>query len=442
MNILVVEDEKAKRVTLETDLAEAGYAVCAVDSAHEALAHLKRNEIDVVIADLKLPGMDGMELLRSIKEVVSPSTEVMIITGYGSIPLAVEAMRNGAWDFISKPFDNRQLVPLLKGIEKKRATRDSALEIRSEEEFFGLDQAIVGQSHEMQRVRRLVRTCTGSDVNVLLIGETGTGKDLVGSVIHKQSKHRPFPFIKVSCSAYSDDLLEGELFGNESRSYAETDQRNCGRFELAQHGTVYLDDVEEITLKVQVKLLQVIEEKLCERVGSATPVKCDVRIIAATKIDLAERVEQKTFREDFYYRLKVLEIILPPLRNRIEDIPALAAYHVERISGGKQVEIPDKVMARLKDYHWPGNVRELVYMLERAYILGGGVFSLDQFDFAPKRSYSSQSSRNFKSAIEHAERELLEDALYTSKGNKALAARILDMKVSTFRDKLAKYGLS
>ena len=440
MKLLVVEDEKAKRITLEADLAQAGHAVCAVDCANGALDHLKKNEIDVVIADLKLPGMNGMELLRSIKEVVSPSTEVIIITGYGSVPLAVEAMRNGAWDFISKPFDNRQLIPLLKSIEKKKSTRDFALEAKPEE-FPGLDQAIIGQSHEMQRVRRLVRTCTESDVNVLLVGETGTGKDLVASIIQKQSKRRPFPFIKVSCSAYSDELIESELFGQGSNSFAETDQRNCGRFELAQHGTVCLDDVEQIPLKVQIKLLRVIEEKLCEKIGSATPVKCDVRIIAASKIDLAERIEQKAFREDLYYRLKVLEIILPPLRKRVEDIPLLADYHIKRISGGKQVELPDKVLSRLKDYNWPGNVRELVYMLERAYILGGGMFSLDQFDLSPKRLDFSESPPNFKSAIENAERELLEDALYKSKGNKALAARILDMKVSTFRDKLTKYGL-
>ena len=441
MTILVVEDDRAKRVTLSTDLSEAGYTVSAVSTAHEALDLLEREYVDVVIADMRLPGMDGMELLRLIKDEVSPSTEVIIITGYGSIPLAVESMRKGALDFVAKPFDNRQIIPLLQGIEKKRVSAGPFEEIRLTKEYPEIEQAIVGRSPQMRKLRKLVITCAESDTNVLLSGETGTGKDLIASLIHKHSKRSSFPFVKVSCAVFSERLIESELFGHEKGAFTGATHHKTGRFELTEHGTLYLDDVDDIPPKVQVKLLRVIEEKVFERVGSSTPKNCDIRIIASTKVDLTESIAQGPFREDLYYRLKVLEINVPPLRHRIEDIPLLATHYIKRISNGKEVEIPDKILDHLQKYNWPGNVRELAYMLERAYITGGGVLSMDQFEFEEARLAPARGPTDMKSIIEETERKLLKAALKKAGGNKNHAARSLGLKPSTFRDKLSKYEL-
>lgn len=441
MKVLIVEDDKTKRITLSADLSDAGYQVSAVENAHKAFDLLEQEFIDVVIADLRLPGMDGLELLNMIKSEVSPSTEVIIITGYGSIPLAVESMRKGALDFVAKPFDNRHILPLLKKIEEKQAPEDTCREVRPVKEYPELERAIVGRSPQVRRLRRLVATCADSGSNVLLSGETGTGKDLVASVIHRLSKRSSQPFVKVSCAVFSEQTIENELFGYEKGAFPGADQPKGGRLDLAEHGTLYLDDVENVPPKVQVKLLRVIEEGVFERVGSSTTVSCDVRIIASTKVDLAERIAEGSFREELYYRLKVCETKIPPLRERLEDIPLLAAYLLERISKGKQVELPDSIVSRLQRYSWPGNVRELAYILERAYITGQGVLSADQFDFSDFKKHPSRFPTDMKSIIEQTEKELLSAALKKAEGNKNHAARDLGMKPSTFRDKLSKYGL-
>jgi len=448
MKVLIVEDEKAKRITLSVDLSQAGYDVSAVENAHDAFDFLEREFIDVVIADLRLPGIDGLELLRLIKKEVSPATEVIIITGYGSIPLAVESMRDGALDFVAKPFDNLHIIPLLKNIEKKKNSKAPNLRLKpfvgvgSTPEYSEIDQAIVGRSPQMRRLKRLILTCAGSDVNMLLSGETGTGKDLIASVVHKHSKRSSLPFVKVSCSVFSEETIESEIFGCEQGPFSGSDHRKTGRIELTEQGTLYLDDVDHLPPKVQIKLLRVIEEKVFERVGSATAVNCDVRIIASTKVNLAEKIAQGLFREDLYYRLKVCGNHIPPLRERIEDIPLLAAHLIERISKGRQVEIPGEVIHRLENHHWPGNVRELAYMLERAYIIGQGVLTVDRLDFDGEDRSSTEFQVDMKSIVRRTEKDLLETALKKAGGNKNLAARSLGIKPSTFRDKLTKYGLA
>ena len=442
MKILVVEDDNAKRVTLACDLSQAGYIVDEARDGKEAIDIVQKNEIDVVIADLKLPGdVNGMELLRSIKNKLSPSTEVIMITGYGNIPLAVEAMRYGATDFISKPFDNNQIIPILKAIEDQKANKCPLNEITKSEESDELERILVGNSPQIRQLRRQIRTWANAECNVLLCGETGTGKDLVASVIHKLSDRHSHPFVKVSCAIFSEQLIESELFGHERGAFTGANQRKIGRFELAEQGTLYLDDVDDIPFKVQVKLLRVIEEKVFERVGSVNSIKCDARIIASTKVNLEEKIAQGTFREDLYYRLKVCETSISPLRERIEDIPLLAAHHIERISGETDSKIPDKVNALLQSYHWPGNVRELGYMLERAYINGEGTLSVNHFSIARDKQYSLDFPKKFKSVMEKTERELLEEAITKSEGNITHAARILGMKRTTFRDKLSKHGL-
>ena len=258
MKVLVVEDEESKRLTLLADLIKVGHSVKAVPDAYQALDVLEREGIDVVITDLKLPGTDGLELMRAIKEEIAPSTEVIIMTAFGTIPLAVEAIKKGALDFVTKPFDNYQLVPLLERVEKKMARKDPSRESLPAKEYLEIEKLIIGSSPVIRHLKHLVRLCAESDANVLLCGETGTGKDLVASVIHKQSKRHSYPFVKVNCAVFPEALVENELFGHERGAFTGADQRRQGRIELASHGTLYLDDVDDIPLKEQVKLLRVI----------------------------------------------------------------------------------------------------------------------------------------------------------------------------------------
>ena len=441
MKILVVEDEESKRLTLYADLSQEGHAVTTASSAQEALNVLERDTVDVVITDLKMPGMDGLELLRSIKDEISPSTEVIMMTTYGTIPLAVEAIRRGALDFVTKPFDNRQIIPLLARIEQKMARKDLSRERQPSREVLEIERTIFGKSPPMRHLKHLIRVCAESETNVLLCGETGTGKDLVSSMIHKLSKRHSYPFVKISCAMFPEALVESELFGHERGAFTGADHRKSGRLELAQHGTIYLDDVDDIPLKEQVKLLRVIEEKIFERVGSTSQIHCDVRFIASTKVDLNEIIGEGIFRRDLYYRLKVLEVHLPPLREHPEDIPLLANNLIKRFAGENSVEISDEVLKLFQNYHWPGNVRELIHTLEQAYIIGRGTIKPCNFDFSPNHLSTNVVSGNFKSTIEQTERELLARSLSQHGGNKSKAARSLGMKPSTFRDKLHKYSL-
>ena len=441
MKILIVEDEELKRITLLADLTQAGHTGSAAGSAHEALNMLEHKQVDVVITDLKLPGMDGLELLRTIKEEIAPATEVIMMTAYGTIPLAVEAIRRGALDFVTKPFENRQILPLLTRIEQKMARKDPSRDSRAAEEVLKIEKAVIGKNPLIRHLKHLIRVCAESDSNVLLCGETGSGKDLAASVIHRLSQRHSHPFVKVSCAMFPVTLVESELFGHERGAFTGANHRRSGRLELAQHGTIYLDDVDDIPLSEQVKFLRVIEEKVFERVGSTTQIKCDVRFIASTKVDLTKMIAESTFREDFYYRLKVIEVHLPPLRDYLEDIPNLAAHLLKRFAGDGAPELPNKVISHLQSYSWPGNVRELSHMLEQAYIIGRGRLSVEHLDFTNNLSAVKLQPGGFKSTIEAAERDLLQCSLKTYEGNKTKAARNLGMKPSTFRDKLRKYGL-
>ena len=437
MNILIVDDDELKRLTLTADLTEAGHAVCAESCGEDALSQLESSQMDVVITDLKMPGMDGLELLRAIKEELSPSTEVIMMTAFGTIPLAVEAIRLGALDFVTKPFDNRQLLPLLAGIEQRMARQVPAGDPASHSRFAAIDREIVGASPPMKHLKHLVRLCAESDSHVLLCGETGTGKDLTASVIHRYGGRGAHPLVKVSCAMFPEQLVESELFGHEKGAFTGADSRRGGRLELAEHGTVYLDDVDDIPLKEQVKLLRVIEEKVYERVGSTEQQKCDVRFIASTKADLPGMIVEGAFREDLYYRLKVIELHIPPLRERLEDITLLAERLMQRIAGEDFSQLPPEVAEKLKMYEWPGNVRELSHALEQAWLLGKGRLLPEHFHFSNNR----QPSAGLKGAVERTEIEIIRRALETHDGNKTAAARSLGMKPSTFRDKLHKHGL-
>ena len=443
MKILVVDDEKIKRITLADDLAAQGHEVAGAADGEEALHKLAAERFDVVVTDLKMPILDGIELLKRIKQGPAADIEVIMMTAYGSIPVAVEAIKLGAFDFLTKPFRNEDVFPLLARIQRQRKT--TAVEPRPAVPFSpaNVDSAIVGQSVAMERVKRMVEICARTDANVLLYGETGVGKDLLATTIHRNSHRQTFPYVKVGCTLFPPQLIESELYGHEKGSFTGADQQRKGRFDLAEGGTLYLDDVDDIPLEQQSKLLRAIEEKVFERVGGASLIKADVRIIASTKRNLLEKIGEGTFREDLYYRLDVLRINIPPLRERREDVPLLAEHLLRRIAGQRPCEIAPEAMELLARHDWPGNVRELYHTLERAYLIGGGAITADILttEIGGPDANQRLPLGGFQAAIDHAEKQLLQEALRNSGGNKSAAAAALGMKASTFRDKLAKHGL-
>jgi DNA-binding NtrC family response regulator len=439
MKILVVDDEKIKRVTLADDLATQGHEVITADNGAEALQKLQQEWFDVVVTDLKMPKCDGIELLKQIKEGPLAEMEVIMMTAYGSIPVAVEAVKLGAFDFLTKPFRNEDLFPLLARIERSKQSVAERVQPPGAE----VEAAIVGQSAAMDQVKQMVEICARTDANVLLCGETGVGKDLISNVIHRNSYRREFPYVKVGCTLFPPQLIESELYGHEKGSFTGADQRREGRFDLAEGGTLYLDDVDDIPLLLQPKLLRAIDEKVFERVGGTALIKADVRIIASTKRNLLDKIGEGTFREDLYYRLDVLRVNIPPLRERREDLPELCGHLLKRISGNCKHHVDPQVIEILKRHDWPGNVRELLHTLERAYLIGSGQITTELLtaEISGIADQRGASAQDFQAAIEQTERELLENALTASGGNKTAAAAALGMKPSTFRDKLAKHRL-
>ncbi|NQT12074.1 MAG: sigma-54-dependent Fis family transcriptional regulator [Planctomycetes bacterium] len=426
MRILVVDDEKAKRLTLRDDLAAQGHDVVTAPDGEEALQQMTQMRFDVVVTDLRMPKTDGFELLKCVKEGPLADTEVIMMTAYGSIPLAVEAVKLGAFDFLTKPFRNEEIFPLLTRIELAKEAAKSERQRTKQASSVDIDQSIVGHSTVMDRVKRMVEISTHTDSNVLLCGETGVGKDLIASIIHRNSHRRGAPFVKVGCTLFPPQLIESELYGHERGSFTGADQQREGHFDKAQKGSLYLDDVDDIPIDQQPKLLRAIEEKVFERVGGTSIIEANVRIIASTKQNLLERIAEGTFRGDLYYRLDVLRISIPALRERLEDVPALAEHLLQRIANNGDCKIDS-----------------LFHTLERAYLVGSGHVTADLLS-AEMRSLTSKAdvpNEGFQAAMQHAERQLLENALRSSKGNKTAAAAALGMKPSTFRDRLVKHGL-
>lgn len=443
MRILVVDDEKIKRVTLADDLGAQGHDVVTAADGAEALEKLEGECFDVVVTDLKMPGVDGLELLKWIKQGPLAEIEVVMMTAYGSIPVAVEAVKLGAYDFITKPFLNEDLLPLIARIEREKRAADQAAGAPGLAEPVRLDELILGNSVAIRRVRKMVDICAKTDANVLLCGETGVGKDLVALVIHRASHRHGFPFVKVGCTLFPPQLIESELYGHEKGSFTGAERQRKGRFDLAEGGTLYLDDVDDISTEQQSKLLRAIEEKVFERVGGTTPIHADVRIIASTKQNLLARTHKGTFRQDLYYRLDVLRVNIPPLRDRLEDVPTLAEHLLRRIARDRRFTLEPEALAALARHNWPGNVRELYHALERAYLIGSGRISPDllTFDVPSPPAVSFVPNASFQEVMDQAERRILENALSACDGNKTAAAASLGMKPSTFRDKLTKHGL-
>ncbi len=456
-HILVVDDNDTMREGIADVLTREGFQVVAASNAVRALELFSQERFDCVISDYKMKPVDGLTLLRQIKEK-SPDVDVILITAFGTVDVAVEVMKAGASDFVTKPFAPDELTVRVKKIvelsEQRRnlqKTRDENVYLRSEIQSSYNFGEVIGQSPEMKDVMALVQKSASSSTTVLIYGESGTGKELVARAIHYQSARRDRPFIKVNCAALTETLLESELFGHEKGAFTGAVKLRKGRFELADTGTLFLDEIGEISPSIQVKLLRVLQEQEFERVGGEMTLSVDTRVIAATNKDLKDLIEKGRFREDLYYRLHVIPITIPPLRERKEDIPLLLNFFVKKFEtelGRRELTVSEDALNVLMGYDWPGNVRELENVVERAVVLAGSA-ELTADDFAGLRAKSSALPVSFADieamglteAVEQFERVMIERALSKSNGGRADAAKLLGLKTSAFYYKLEKYGL-
>jgi two-component system response regulator HydG len=373
-HVLVIDDEEAMRDSCQQTLSRDGNKVEVAEDGASGLATLEKESFDVVILDLKMPGLSGMEVLKKIKDK-DPEIVVIVITGYATVDSAVEAMKSGAYDFVPKPFTPDSLrVIVRRALEKRRLSLENIL-LRTElKERLG-GPVIIGQSASMRKVEESVRQVAVTDSSVLISGEVGTGKELIARVIHNQSDRTDKPFVVVDCGGLAENLFEGELFGCVKSSSAGASETKYGRLDVANGGTVFFDEVANITMNTQRKLLRVLQERQFTRIGSPQVVRADVRVIAATNRDLPKHVEQKTFREDLFYSLSVVPIVVPPLRERREDIPLLAGYFLAKYNKEREkgvTGISDSAVKLLIEYDWPGNVSELENVIERAVVLAKG----------------------------------------------------------------------
>jgi two-component system NtrC family response regulator len=449
-SVVVIDDEVNAAAALETLLQEDGYEVSAAHDARAGLLLLERQDPDVVLTDLRMPGMDGLELLAKVKQV-RPETMVVLMTAYGTVKTAVQAMKLGAEDYLSKPIDVDELeVVLHKTVEKKRLLEEArALRERLDHKY--RLENLVGESPQMLTVFKTVRQVAPSRASVLLLGESGTGKELFAQALHQNSPRRHKPFVKVACAALPETLLESELFGHEKGSFTGAIYARSGRFEAADGGTLFLDEVGDISPTVQVKLLRFLEEREFERVGGNRTYRVDVRIVAATHRDLLKKIEDGSFREDLYYRLNVIEIHIPPLRERAGDIAILAHHFLSKfaeINARTFKGISDEALTLLLRHAWPGNVRELENAMERAVVLSTDPM-LDSINFPTLQQGRGETAPSLESSgsmvsipgstLADIEREAILRSLEAVGGSTSRAAALLKISPRKIQYKLKEY---
>ncbi|MFO7712247.1 MAG: sigma-54 dependent transcriptional regulator [Dehalococcoidia bacterium] len=442
VKILVVDDETIVRESLGDWLKEAGYQVLTAEDGYRALEAVEKERPGIMIADLVMPGMDGIELMRKAK-AQQPGIEVIIITAYASIPTAIAAMKEGAYDYIEKPFSPERAELLVEKLSQYRELVEENIALRQKLEDQYRFENIIAKSSKMQRLIELIKIVGKSNATVLITGESGTGKELVARAIHTQSDRHNRPFVAVSCAALPESLLESELFGHEKGSFTGAYSQKKGKFEYANGGTLFLDEVGEMSGNIQVHLLRVLEERELTRVGGNESIKVDVRIISATNKDLTKAIERQEFREDLYYRLNVVNIELPPLRERREDIPLLAEHFLNKFASDnrKAVEgFSSEAIEFLLDYDWPGNVRELENSVERAVILAKDnlVAAADLRQRGMVSTGSSRPGRNLK----EIEREHILNVLRETGDNYSESARVLGISRMTLYNKVKEYGIA
>jgi DNA-binding NtrC family response regulator len=446
--ILIVEDEAKMRRLLELNLGEDGFTTFSAGDAESGLKLLRENAIDLVLTDLKLPGINGLEFLQAVKRQ-NAALPVVVMTAFGTVETAVEAMKAGASDYVLKPFS---LAEMRMVVHKELDVRNLREENRSLREALGKRYAhpnIVARSAKMQETLATVERVAPTNATVLLGGESGVGKDLIARAIHEKSRRATGPFVKINSTAIPEKLLESELFGYEKGAFTGAAASKPGKFELADKGTLFLDEIGDVPPATQVKLLRVLQEREFERLGGTKTIKVDVRLVAATNRNLRTALEQGTFREDLYYRLNVVPIDIAPLRERKEDIPELVNLFVSRFAGdsGKPVEgISPEAMKVLVNYHWPGNVRELQNIIERACALAKGTtIEVADIHLDSHPGKGADAGNHFLPAgltLEQWEDEMIQEALRRAHGNKSQAARLLGLSRNALRYRLSKIGIA
>jgi DNA-binding NtrC family response regulator len=455
-HLLVVEDERAIQIALAGLLGRAGYEVSIAANGADAIALLETSAYDLVLTDLALgSGPSGMAVLEKTK-ALRPETAVVMITAHGSEKIAVEAMKAGAEDYVPKPFDNDQIRLVVKrALDRTRLARENRMLLERVEREYGFEN-LIGSGPAMQRVFAAIQKVAETDLTVLVRGESGTGKELVAQALHQRSPRRDRPFVAVNCAAISAELVESELFGHEKGAFTGADARRLGRFEIAHGGTIFLDEIGDMAPETQAKVLRVLQERTLVRVGGTKPIEVDVRVVAATHRNLEQEVARGSFREDLYYRLRVVELVLPPLRERAEDVPALALRFLAQVSerlGRAAPRLGDGALAALVRHGWPGNVRELRNAIEQAAVLASGpVIGEDdlRLDGAPANAAPAEPATRSaglpfaeakRRAVERFERAFLLDALRACGGNISRAAEQVGMVRQSLQQKIRELGL-
>ncbi|MEK6697516.1 MAG: sigma-54 dependent transcriptional regulator [Nitrospirota bacterium] len=440
--VLLIEDDKLMRVTVEDALRAAGYDVVSFEEGKKALAALGDSLFDVAVTDVKLPDLDGFEIVRAVTG--TRNAPVIVMTAFGTIKDAVEAMRLGAFDYITKPFSLEEFLLLVGRAMEVKKLRDENFRLKRDIGKCFRAPNIVGESQVMKHVFSLVDRVAATDSTVLILGESGTGKELIASAIHYQSGRKDKPLIKVNCAALPEGLIESELFGHERGAFTGAVKRKPGRFELADGGTIFLDEVGDLPPAAQAKLLRVLQERTIERIGGTESIKVDVRLIAATNKSLEDEVKAGRFREDLFYRLNVIPITLPPLRERREDIPALAAFFLERYGRrlGRTVRFSKEALESIMSHDFPGNVRELENVIERTVTLAtSDVISRDDLPTFVLRKENSGKLLSLSDVAAEAEKEHILNILGVTAWNKTRAAEMLGISRKTLWEKLKAYGI-
>jgi len=442
--ILLVDDDESLRRVTEYNLSEAGFRIIPAASGHEGLALFSKNNPDLVITDVKLGDMDGLEVLASIKRE-SPETPVIVITAFGSIEMAVKAMHEGAFNFITKPFDRETLrLSCTKALELS-ALRSQKQQLADEVDRLTGTSGMETANSAMAELLETALKVAGSEATVLVTGESGTGKEVLARLVHQHSPRRDGPMVAVNCTAIPENLIESELFGHVKGAFTGAISNRKGRFQTATQGTLFLDEIGELKIDMQAKLLRAIQEREVEPVGSDRTEKVDVRIIAATNKDLREEVAKKRFREDLYYRLSVIPLHIPPLRDRPEDIPTLANHFLKKHLAPRGVRFSDKAMSLMKKYDWPGNIRELQNSVERSIILRKGkIIEPDDISLPTAKTSDVLEIPDIPSegvSLEDIEKGLIQKALEKSSGNRSQAARLLKIPRHVLIYRLEKFGI-
>lgn len=441
-SVIFIDDEKHIRTANQQTLELAGFSVQSFSAAEKALPQISFDWPGVIVCDIKMPGMDGMAFLEKAMEI-DPTLPVILVTGHGDISMAVQAIRDGAYDFIEKPFAAEQLVETVRRATEKRSLTLENRTLKLELEAQSVPgPRIIGRTPAIQRLRALIARLADTGADILVWGETGTGKELVARSLHEHSSRRDSHFVAVNCGAVPENLIESELFGHEPGAFTGAQERRIGKFEHANGGTLFLDEIESMPMAAQVRLLRVIQERALERLGSNELVPLDIRIVAATKCDLKEAAEAGNFREDLYYRLNVVRVEIPPLRDRREDIPLLF-HHFLLVAGARyQKENPAPTAAQIRMlliHDWPGNVRELRNAAERFVLLGGDhAFDFEALLHGPEQGVAPMT---LPEQVESFEKSLIEQALDLHSGNLKRTMESLGIPRKTLYDKMQKYGL-